>query len=266
MAARELLSARQALARTGRFGAGARIESRLAATPARTTWLVRRSGERFVLRVDGPLSVALGLDRRTEWLWQRLAWRHGLAPEPVLLRTGRTACLVSRFAPGRTWTPADLRDADRVEQLAQRLSALHALPLPATAADDLGERIAHYGRAAKSAAMRTLAQQAAMLWRASGRGGLALCHRDPLAANVAGRRPPLLIDWEYAGPGDPAFDLAAVLDVLPAGVGRRFLSAYAASGAPGVLDRLVVARQLYVAVEALWQAVMRASSGDVPGR
>jgi thiamine kinase-like enzyme len=117
------------------------------------------------------------------------------------------------------------------------LAALHALPPPAgLAVVDFGARAAGYLARLQAEAptpfvdrvARELAARLADLPRPS---RLASCHHDLHHRNVIddGRRL-LVVDWEYAGPGDPAADIAACagyhelngrsVDALVGGYGR----------------------------------------------
>jgi thiamine kinase-like enzyme len=95
-------------------------------------------------------------------------------------------------------------------------------------------------------------------------GALTLCHRDPTAPNlletaVGELR---LLDWEYAGPGDPLYDLAVIIEhhALDAAATATLLHAWAGDGLPAGLpapvaqERLGRAREAYRLVVQLWQA------------
>ena len=87
-----------------------------------------------------------------------------------------------------------------------------------------------------------------------GRKLSALCHNDLIAANIletpAGLR---ILDWEYAGRGDPFFDLATLCEdqALNALDSQQLLLAYGEIG-DAALERLYRARVLYRLLSALW--------------
>jgi Ser/Thr protein kinase RdoA (MazF antagonist) len=83
-----------------------------------------------------------------------------------------------------------------------------------------------------------------------------LCHRDPLPANIVGRRAVRLIDWEYAGAGKPAFDIAAVCSALPTGAAARF--AALACGPEGA-TAAYAGRHLVRRVGRLWTMAVAAA-------
>ena len=68
---------------------------------------------------------------------------------------------------------------------------------------------------------------------------------------------PMLIDWEYAGSGDPAFDLASVCVYHRYGPAQRslLLDAYGAAGRGVDAGRLGRACWIFEYVRDLWTAV-----------
>jgi thiamine kinase-like enzyme len=85
------------------------------------------------------------------------------------------------------------------------------------------------------------------------------CHNDLLAANFIhdGERP-WIVDWEYAGMGDPCFDLAnfAVNNGLDEAGERELLAAYGGGDA----GALVLMRFMSDFREAMWGVVQQAIS------
>ena len=176
---------------------------------------VREGDEDLVLKLAGDAAPALGASRRSEFAMQALAAGVGLAP-PVVLADEARGFMVSRHASGRTLSAGDMQDARLLARIGAWIAALHALPVPAgLAVVDFGERAASYlsrlqadspgrfpGRLANE-----LAARRASLPRPE---QLAACHHDLHHRNFIddGRRL-LAVDWEYAGPGDPAADLAS---------------------------------------------------------
>jgi thiamine kinase len=245
----------QALRCTGRFARGARILRTLHVAPVKTSYLVERGGERFVMRVDCPLASRLGLDRAAEFEVLRHAWRAGLAPEPITLGRGVPAVLVLRYARGRAWRATDLREPANLHRLAGLLRRLHQARLPGPRLN-LDAALGRYADMIGTAESRALAASAAQILRHSlgGDGAMCLCHHDPIPANVVGFRQTRLIDWEYAAIGDPLFDLAVVTrhHALPDGAVAAFAAAY--FGGPGQVPwaRLNAARSLYDHVLCLW--------------
>ena len=143
-----------------------------------------------------------------------------------------------RFLPGRAWTADDLRDAGSLERLAALLRQLHALP-PVGEPFDPGAAVRRYAAQLGNPEAAALAERALAVLE-DARGGLgrsALCHNDLVAENMleTALGGLVLIDWEYAGIGDPWFDLAIVVrhHDLDARLARGFLDAYLQRTADG---------------------------------
>src|SRR5439155_24669024 len=102
-------------------------------------------------------------------------------------------------------------------------------------------------------------ETAARIEARRGRFRLHPCHDDLLPANFIhdGDRP-WIVDWEYAGMGDPAFDLAnfAVNNGLDEEGDRALLEVYGG----GDLDDHVLMRFMSDFREAMWGVVQQAVS------
>ncbi len=173
------------------------------------------AGHDFVLRLAGPRAARLGADHACEQAMLALAAQAGLAPQLVLARPGQ-GLLVTGHAAGRTLTREDLRDPAQLARIGAWIAGLQALPPPELPRVDLGARAAGYlatlqsrapsataGRIARSLAARRAGLPAA---------GTVSCHHDLHHRNLVDTGERLLaVDWEYAGPGDPAADLAGCI-------------------------------------------------------
>jgi len=90
-----------------------------------------------------------------------------------------------------------------------------------------------------------------------------LCHNDVHHLNVIASEPMRFIDWEYAGVGEPYFDLASVCVYHDYTMEQRaqLLRAYAGTVGPIELERLAKCCWLFDYVRELWSLV-RASLAD----
>jgi thiamine kinase len=259
---------RAALRSLGVVARGLRIERRLHVAPGKRSYLAARHGERFVLRVDEPDAPDLGLDRRAEARVLRAVGAAGVGPALAACRLQAPAVFLLRYAPGRAWTAADLEDPRRLAQLAALLREVHAVDATGLPHLDLVEAAARYAclatrqsRLNRSGVGATpvatlVARVRALLAEAhSPAAPLALCHNDPIVANVVGLRRPLLIDWEYAAVGDPLFDLAVIVEHhrLRARSARCLLAEYFGGTAAIPTTRLALYRAVYQRILRLWQ-------------
>lgn len=162
----------------------------------------------FALRLPRPGAAAL-VDRQGERQALAAASRLGLAPPPLFFDPA-DGTMLTRCEPGRSPRTARELCADQAAMaaLGRLLRRLHDAPikLPWTfvATEVVG---AHFARIDLPGLGRRLMRLAASLDRTAGQRVPA--HDDVNPGNILwqGERP-WLIDWEYAGMNDPAFDLA----------------------------------------------------------
>ena len=192
----------------------------------------------YVLRLAGEVGVTLGASREYELAMLHLAAAAGLAPGIVLARPA-DGFIVTRHVAGRVPEREDLRDPAFLRRIGAWIARLHALPPPRLPAIDTAARAAAYLHDLQahgpSAEVAAIARQLAA--RRSARGPadrLVACHHDLHHRNfVDTGRSLVVLDWEYAGPGDPAADLAACIGYHGLGPGEidALLSGYGEDGA-----------------------------------
>ena len=84
-----------------------------------------------------------------------------------------------------------------------------------------------------------------------------ICHNDLTAANVIDVGGLQLIDWEFAAPGDPFFDLAVVVahHQLDASTRAHFLTAYLGREDKTAMADLNRWCAVYRSLRALWESL-----------
>jgi thiamine kinase-like enzyme len=217
---------------------------------------VGAGGQQFVLRIGGTDTELLGIDRTAEHAASRIAAELGLGPEVVAFIEPE-GYLVTRFVDGEVGkvdverVGAALRllhggpalpgrfDSFRVVETYRVTAREHGLAVPSAyeAAKELADRIEH---------------------RRSG-APLRPCHNDLLNANFIDDGVRLwLVDWEYAGMGDPFFDLGnfAGNNELAEDGENALLAAYGSDDG----DALVLMRFMSDFREAMWGIVQLAIS------
>ena len=223
---------------------------------------VTLGGVDYVLRRPGKDTALLGIDREAERLANESAARLGIAPA-VAAALGD--CLVTRFVDCHPIDGGEL--AEGVEEIARALRSFHdsdtALPVrfnvPALLDDYAAIARARGGTvpAPYEGAVAVAGRIEAALAPLDARP----CHNDLLASNIiraeeSGRM--MIVDWEYAGMGDPRFDLGnlSINNDFDEGTDERLLTAYDGE-APGDGRRaeLKLMRVLSDAREAAWGVV-----------
>jgi thiamine kinase len=249
---------RAVLARIPGFAAG-RVESRLASGVTGESFHVTRNGESYVLRIDTPEAARLGLDREAERAVYGTLAASGLAPD--LVHADPVGGILLRpFVPGRAWTPADLQRPENLQRLAVVLRRLHSLPPAGWAFDPLAAA-RRYADQVGTARADDLFERVAEAFGALEPDTPALCHNDLVCRNIlSGERGVWLIDWEYAGTGDPYFDLAVVVQHHDLGdeLARILLQAYLGRQAESAHEQRLAAQcRFYRELLNLWNLRLR---------
>jgi thiamine kinase-like enzyme len=221
-------------------------------------------GEAFVLRIGGKDTDLLGIDRRSEYEASLAAASLGVGP-PVLVFLEREGCLVTRFIAGE---PVDMRASGRLREAGETLRRVHEGPELPARFDAF--RVVEAYRA--TAAARAVRIPPAFEWakaladeieRARGRPPARPCHNDLLNANFIHDGERLrIVDWEYAGMGDPFFDLAnfAVNHELDDGEQQELLTAYFGELRETDVAALQLMRFMSDFREAMWGVVQQGIS------
>jgi thiamine kinase-like enzyme len=174
---------------------------------------VDTDGETFVLRIGGKDTELLGIDRGTEHGASLVAARSGVGPAVVDF-VEPEGYLVTRYIEGAPVPPESMRSPDRIGQVAGLLRRIHDGP-PIPGRFDSFRVVEDYLRIAEEHGVR---EPPAYPWATKWAGEiesvrrgseLRACHNDLLNANFIDDGSSLrVVDWEYAGMGDPFFDLA----------------------------------------------------------
>lgn len=228
------------------------------------SWLVSTAGDRFVVRISDIGSAGeLQIDRDSEAVVLQHVARAGIGPQ-VLLCDPTRGILVTRYL-GATWTEQDAQSDENIIRIAGLLRRLHGLDVPAgVRAVDLASTVQGYVRTLEergadseltSPSQRECADETAAQLRKG--SAPCLCHNDVHHLNIVGSDPVRLIDWEYAGVGEPLFDLASlcVYHRYPEPQRERLLSAYGAPPDAINWQRLELACWLFAYIRDLWMAV-----------
>jgi thiamine kinase-like enzyme len=163
-------------------------------------------GDTFVLRIGGKDTALLGIDRADEAEASRAAASIGIGPEVVAFAEG---CLVTRFIEGRSVPPDELDPA----AAGATIRLVHDGPAVPGRFDafrvvEAYRRTAEARGVAIPAAYEEASRRAAAVQATRADAPLLPCHNDLLNANFLHDGSRLrIVDWEYAGMGDPMFDL-----------------------------------------------------------
>lgn len=175
---------------------------------------ITADGDAFVLRLGGNETQFLGIDRRNEYECSALAWKAGIAPEPVAFLEPE-GYILARFITGKNVLAEEIGTKANIGRVVESMKAYHALDFfpgsfsPFRVAEE-------YTETARSLSVKLpekidwFLDKSREIEKAMYREPLRPrpCHNDLLNGNFIddGTRIRIL-DWEYAGMGDIFFDL-----------------------------------------------------------
>jgi thiamine kinase-like enzyme len=216
----------------------------------------------YVLRVAGRDTDLLGIDRTVELAATRAADELGIGPEVVDF-VEPEGWLVTRFIDGAIPPPERLREPAQLARVAGALRAFHHGP-PIPGRFQALEVVEAYRDTALARGGRLpdeFAEAHALARRIADRRAdqpPRPCHNDLLNANFIddGERL-VIVDWEYAGMGDPFFDLAnfSINHELDADGRALLLAGYAGDASRAGLATLDLMRFMSDFREAMWGVV-----------
>jgi thiamine kinase-like enzyme len=241
---------------------------------------VNFGGDEYVVRLPGKDTNLLGIDREAERLATKQAAQLGIGPK-VAAMFEAPPCLVTCFVEGRELTSPELREQETLAEVARGLRAFHTSGLELPTDFQVYDVVRQYAEVARSRGGELPGAFDDALTRASEivktvaghpEHPVSPNHDDLLAANFL-QSPDgvVMVDWEYAGMGDPFFDLGnfAVNNELDDADADRLLEAYFGEPAtPRRAAALNLFRFMSDFREAMWGVVQTSVSDldfDFPG-
>lgn len=213
---------------------------------------------------DGEL---LAIDRKVEWAAGSMAARLGVGPEVVACSLSE-GYLVTRFVPGQRLTAEQTHVPGMMARVVATLRILHqGPPIPGTVdpfcvidfyRDNAKARGADPGD--NYAWAEPVARR---IKRAVSLSLTVPCHNDLVAANfIDGAGQIYLVDFEYAGMGDPRFELANFSVHHDFGIDedRELVRLYFGGPDQHMVAAVRVLRFLSVFREAMWSVLQQAIS------
>src|SRR6476659_299543 len=232
-------------------------------------FVVTRDDERFVLRVPGKDTGLLGIDRANEARAASLAADAGVGP-PVVAFLPESGCFVARFVDGAHIPTGDLRRDDVLGSVVRSLRAFHACP-PIPSSFNVFRVVETYAETAATRGVQpppAYDEAHALAGRIEGAfaqnpSPLTTCHNDLLNANFLREGDHTwIVDYEYAGMGDPFFDLGnlSINNGLDDDAQALLLRTYFGEVRDVHRARLALMRIVSDLREAMWGVVQQAIS------
>jgi thiamine kinase-like enzyme len=226
-------------------------------------------GSQFVVRLAGNDTHLLGISREVEHAATVAAAGVGVGPE-VIAFVRPEGYLVTRFIAGRPIPEDEMRTPDRLRAVGDTLRRIH--DGPAIPGLFVPFRIVEAYRALALARGVAIPPEYDLAQAIARRIELAFltapvelrpCHNDLLNANFIDDGTRIrIVDWEYAGMGDPYFDLGnfSINHELEHDADVVLLEAYAGEVRPATLARITLMRVLSDFREAMWGVLQQGIS------
>jgi thiamine kinase-like enzyme len=227
------------------------------------------AGGSYVVRLSGRDTELLGIDRSAEFAAASAAAAAGVAPEVVAFLP-ELGALITRFVEADRLAEEDLERPDVIDRVVVAVRTIHAMPRLPSRFDPF-EVVREYRATAegRGVAIPTEYDEAISttdrirnVFRSSPISERP-CHNDLLNANFLVRDDRVLVvDYEYAGMGDPFFDLGnlSVNNGLSEGAQERLLRGYLGGVTAAALARLALMRIVSDFREAMWGVVQQGLS------
>lgn len=231
-----------------------------------TSYLIEVAGRPFVLRLAAKTSQQWGLDRQTELEVQQRAHHAGLAPE-IIFSDLDTGIQVTEYIDGRHLQTSDIQQPAQRHRLIELLLGIQSLSpprqgiSPETWVTRYRTHLAVKTNSDVSTPLAGIHEKMVRLMDAQVPADWVLGHADFITENliVTSCGAWVAIDWEFAGPRHPLFDLATLIeqqtvnDDLSHGLLTEFTAEKPLSGdAP---EQLAQQRILIRYLNLLWHAV-----------
>jgi len=243
--------------------------SPIAAGLTNQNFRVEVDGKPYFVRLPGPSTELLAVDRGNELHNTRAAAAAGVGPR-VLDHDPATGALVLEWIDGRTMSNDAFREPGTPARIADSLRRLHAGPrfrddfnmfrlteYYLRVVDDRGIRIPD--------GYRDELPKVARIEAALGAHQLASvpCHNDLLAENYLDDGSRLwIVDYEYSGNNDPTFELGNTAQELGFDAARQeeLCAAYFGEATPALLARMRLQMVMSDVGWTLWAAIQAAIS------
>jgi thiamine kinase-like enzyme len=225
--------------------------------------------ESFFLRLSEKSTELLGIDRTAEQDSVRAAAEAGVGPE-VFVYLPDLGCLVTRWIDAEALSEGDLERQEILAPVVAAIKAIHAGPALAWSFDPFRivenyRRISAERDVVVPEAFDIAHEKASRIEAAFASDPMPLrpCHNDLLEANFLLRDGHVwVVDHEYAGMGDPFFDLGnlSINNALSDDAQERLLALYFDTPTDAHRARLKLMRIMSDFREAMWGVVQQGLS------
>ena len=224
------------------------------------SYLILKNEQKYVLRIDKPFDQGVIPDRMNEI--KTLKYLGNLSLSNKLIHSDlKHGLLVTEYIDARIWTNKDTNIYRNINNLANKLKAIHSLK-PELAVYDLVSGVKRYADILQSDSSSKWADQIISLLDKCEERPQVLCHNDLHSGNILVADELIFIDWEYAGLGNPLFDVSSILQSLELSDSQseNFLNTYFEKVTSQDLEDIHRFKQIHDLLLALWLSILIKSS------
>ncbi|GAB3021948.1 choline/ethanolamine kinase family protein [Bowmanella dokdonensis] len=162
-------------------------------------------GKQFFLKCFAAQGPAR-LDRQRQFALQHELAAQGFAPKPLYLSV-RQDFMLEQWLDSPSLMDSPLNNREKVAKLAQRLAAIHDLPVEVSPLDLLRDWQFYLQKAgSRQPALMEKSRHYGKIWQALDKR--VFCHHDLSFGHICLSEDRMTLDWEYAALSCPFFDLA----------------------------------------------------------
>lgn len=204
-----------------------------------------QSSQQFFVRIPTQYDSELQIDRGLEQAIIAAVAAHQITPMP--LYSDETGLVILPWISEPTWRAVDYHDMNHQTALLAQLRIVHQLQMPAKQFELLTYLQSWYQKVGEIPSSLQSIYVCLEDWLSeNSQYDAVFCHNDLHSGNLLGQRP-WIIDWEYAGYNDPAFEFAVIAEHANFSSKEilNWIDTYNAAGGNCIQDRIEPMR-LYV--------------------
>ncbi|MGI8541478.1 MAG: phosphotransferase [Rubrobacteraceae bacterium] len=227
-------------------------------------------GDSYFVRLAGAETAALGIDRGHEKRTVECAAEAGVGPK-VVAYFPEHGCLVTEWIEGPLVPPEDLKKRDTLELLVRSVKTFHEDCAPIPGSFSPFRVVEQYKEFAESRGLEMpqiyfhlsgIADEIEASFQENPASDCP-CHNDLLNANFLNCGDRIaIVDYEYAGMGDPFFDLGnlSINNDFDEATDAMLLEMYFGEATPARMARLKLMRVMSDFREAMWGVMQQVLS------
>lgn len=227
-----------------------------------TSYLLKYSDQKYVLRIDKSFDQGVIPDRKNEAEILKRLDEKALCNK-LIYSDLDNGVLLTEYIEAFVWENNDIDNSFNIIELANKLKAIHSLGLSVQSFDLVGG-VRRYAETLHTKASENWTNEIVKLLKECTQRPFVLCHNDLHIGNILENKELHFIDWEYAGLGNPLFDVSSILQYheLSNENTELFLNTYFGEITQSTVDDIQRYKSIHAHLLALWLSVLIKSASD----